>query len=120
MLMQPSSPQPSGGDESPSALFIDTASQDADTLIVIPVGDADLGTLPELRQALSEVIGAGRSQVIVDLDRLTFMDASILGVLVDTRLRLSATGGTLQVRCSTPHGRRMLSVTGLDGMLDYR
>jgi anti-anti-sigma factor len=119
MLMQPFSPYPSDDDERPAPLFIDIASPDADTLIVIPVGEADLCTVPDLRQALSEIT-AGRSHVIVDLDRLSFMDASILGVLVEARLRLSATGGTLQVRCRTPHGQRMLSVTGLDGMLDYR
>ena len=118
--MRPFSPHPSDDEARPAPLFIDVSCPDADTLVVIPVGEADLFTVPDLRQALSEVTCAGRPHVIVDLDRLTFMDASILGVLVDARLRLSATGGTLEVRCRTQHGRRMLSLTGLEGMLDQR
>jgi hypothetical protein len=46
------------------------------------------------------------------------MDASVLGVLVDARLHISASGGTLKVRCLTPQWRWMLTVTGLADMLD--
>ena len=85
-----------------------------------PFGDADLCTVPDLRQALNEVTGAGCSHIIVDLDQLSFIDTSTLGVLAQARGRFSATAGTLQVRCRSPHGRRLLSATGLDGMLEDR
>ena len=50
-----------------------------------PFGDADLCTVPDLRQALNEVTGAGCSHIIVDLDQLSFIDTSTLGVLVRHR-----------------------------------
>jgi anti-anti-sigma factor len=104
----------------PPPLSIEVSHPSPDVRVVTPVGDADLCTVPGLQQALDEVTGSGCSPVIVDLDRLTFMDASLLGVLVEVRTRLSATGGTLHVRCSTAHGRRILALTGLDYMLDQR
>ena len=118
MLMR--SPRPSGDEATRLPLFIELSCPDADTLVVTPVGEADLCAVRPLRRALAEATGAGRTHVVVDLDQLTFMDASILGVLVGARLRFSATGGTLKVRCRTHQGRRVLSITGLDGLLDDR
>jgi anti-anti-sigma factor len=89
-------------------------------VVVTPVGEADLYTVPSLRQALDEVTGSGCSHVTIDLDRLTFMDASFLSVLVEVRTRLYATGRTLRVRCHKPHGPRILSLRGLDDLLDER
>ena len=120
MLTRPFSPHPSGDGGRPAPLFVDVTCPDADTTVVTPVGEADLCTVPDLRQALNEVTAAGRPHVIVDLDQLTFIDASTLGVLAEARARFSVTGGTLQVRCRTHHGRRMLSITGLEDMLDHR
>lgn len=120
MLTRLFSPDPAGDEARPAPLCIDVSCPDGDTLVVAPVGEADVCTVPVLRQVLSEATGAGRPRVIVDLDQLTFMDASTLGALVDARLRISAAGGVLQVRCRRRHHRRLLSLTGLDGMLDHR
>ena len=119
VLTRPFSPHPPGDGPHPAPLFIDVTCPDADTMVVTPVGEADLCTVPDLRQTLDEVTAGGRSHVIVDLDNLTFIDASTLGVLAEARARFSATGGTFQVRCRTDHGRRMLSITGLEDMLDH-
>jgi anti-sigma B factor antagonist len=113
-------PRPSGNDGDPEPLGIEVSRLAPDSLVVTPVGEADIYTVPSLRQALDAVTGSGCSHVTVDLDRLTFMDASFLRVLVEARSRLYATGGTLQVRCLIPRGRRLLSLTGLDDLLDER
>jgi anti-anti-sigma factor len=113
-------PYLSGGEAQPLQLPVHVGSPDADTLVVTLAGEADFSTASDLRQALNEAIDADRSHVIVDLNRLTFLDATILRVLGEARLRISASGGTLRVRGRTGHIRRMLSITGFDGMLDDR
>jgi anti-sigma B factor antagonist len=85
-------------------------------VLAIPSGEADLFTVPDLRRALRRASASGRSRLIVDLDQLTFMDASALSALVEARLRISSTGGTFQVRSHT-RNRRLLLLTGLGGML---
>ncbi len=117
ILSRAFSPQPSPAEASPTLLKIVTYCPDADTVVVVAAGEADLSTVPDLRRALQEA-SAGRSQVLVDLDAVSFMDASTLGVLVEARLRMSAAGGILAVRCRSSLSRRLLAMTGLDFMLD--
>jgi anti-anti-sigma factor len=98
-------------------LSVETAVQDPATVVVTPIGEADLSTAPTLRRALRRA-SSGRPCVIVDLDRLTFLDATTLDLLVEARHRISATGGTLLVRCHTRPASLLLRTVGLDFMLD--
>jgi anti-sigma B factor antagonist len=118
MPSQPISFFPSADGSRAALLSVDVSCPEADTLVVTPAGEADISTVPGLRQALREAADAGRSRVIVVLDQLTFLDASTLGVLVDARQRISAAGGTLLVRCRTRRSRQLLVITGLGDMLD--
>lgn len=115
----PSSPLPPDDQVAGAAQFcIDIVRPDPGTVVVTPIGEADVCTVAPLRQALVEAAQSGHSQVLVDLDRLEFMDASTLGVLVEARQRLSAAGGVLMVRCQDQHRRKLLRLTGLNGLLD--
>jgi anti-sigma B factor antagonist len=116
--LRPFPPHPSDDGPRTAPLSVDLSSPDADTVVVTPAGEADLYTVPSLRHALRQAIAMGRSQVLVDLDHLTFMDASTLGVLVDARRRMSEAGGSLQVRCHTRQGRRVLLIAGLQALLE--
>jgi anti-anti-sigma factor len=120
MQTGPYSPHLGGAEVQPQPLSVEISHPSPDVRVVTPVGEADLCTVPGLQQALDEVTGSGCSHVIVDLDQLTFRDASLLRVLVEARSRFSGAGGTLEVRCRTALGRRILSLTGLDDMLDDR
>lgn len=102
----------------PPLLRIVVAHPDEVTVVISPTGEADIGTVATLRRALYAAIDGGTPHVVVDLDRLSFMDASTLGVLVEARRRSSGAGGTLRIGCHTPHHRRLLRVTGLEGLLD--
>jgi len=88
------------------------------TTLVIPVGEADFWNRPVLQRALDGVIVPDCGRVIVDLDGVTFMDASILGLLVDARHRVAAAGGRLLVTCRIRVGRRVLEAAGLMSLLD--
>jgi anti-sigma B factor antagonist len=106
------SPDPPFDFES-APLVIDFQHPDADTVVVTPSGEADVSNETTLRRALVAAIAEGKRRIVVDLDHLTFMDASTLRTLVDAHLRLTEVGGTLQVRCHTRIGRRLLTLTGL-------
>jgi anti-anti-sigma factor len=102
-----------------SALCVDISCREYGAVVVTPVGEADLCTVAPLRQALTEAVDAGRRHVVVNLDQLTFMDARTLGVLVEVRQRASAVGGAFHVRCRNRHHQKLLSLTGLDRVLDH-
>ena len=81
-------------------------------------GEHDLHTAPELRRRLDELIGL-RDPIVIDLSPSTFVDSSILGVLLDARRRASEDGVTLALAQSDGSlaVSRVLEVTGLRGGL---
>lgn len=59
---------------------IETITVDGGLPVIVLWGEHDLSTAPELRARLHDLAGEGA--VMVDLDKTTFVDSSILGVLV--------------------------------------
>jgi len=87
---------------------------DGQVAVLTISGEHDLNTAPELRSRLDELIG-GRTATVVDLSRATFVDSSILGVILDARRRAGEAG----IRFEVAHGNgadavgRVLEITGL-------
>ena len=77
-------------------------------------GEHDLHTAPELRRRIDELIKAG-SPIVVDLSPSTFVDSSILGVLLDGRRRAAEAGigFTVAQGNGAVAVSRVLQVTGL-------
>ena len=116
-MARQSSPHSPGHARRSVPLFIHVSHPDADTVIVTPAGEADMSTSPRLRHALADAMGSGRPHLVVNLDWLTFMDASALGVLAVAGHHFSEAGGTLEIECSSHLRQRLLSIGGLDGAL---
>jgi anti-sigma B factor antagonist len=77
-------------------------------------GEHDLSTAPMLRQRLDRLITDG-VPIVVDLSPATFVDSSILGVILDARRRAEEGGLGFAVSHSNgadPVGR-VLDITGL-------
>jgi anti-anti-sigma factor len=76
-------------------------------------GDIDLTTVATLRDRL---LGLADSEqpLIVDLNRVGFIDSAGLGVLIAAARRAGAHGGSLHAVCSRPQTRRLLWLTGVD------
>src|ERR671939_2209951 len=89
---------------------------DDDTHVVAVTGEIDLFTAPEFKQRVSAPIDAGRSSLIVDLSRTTFIDSSSLGVLIGAHRRLKLRGGSLVVVCDDEAIAKTFKITGLDGV----
>ncbi len=84
-------------------------------------GEVDLHTAPVFKEALYELVEAGRDQIIVDLDGLEFMDSSGLGVLLGALRRIKTSGGNLHLVCTRENILKIFEVTGLDKVfLIYR
>jgi anti-sigma B factor antagonist len=87
-----------------------------DTRVVVHlVGDIDVVRAGPLRQRLTELIDAGRTDLIVDLTEVVFMDSSGLGVLVGALKATRKREGRLEL--VVPRGTvtgRVLRLSGLD------
>ena len=82
-------------------------------VIAAVTGDIDISTVGQLRERLYELAGNGGT-LIVDLNRVTFIDSAGLGALVGTAQRVAEHGGSLYAVCAQPQPRRLLWLTGVD------
>jgi anti-sigma B factor antagonist len=79
-------------------------------------GEVDIATVVELRERLVRMTASG-APLIVDLDRVSFIDAAGLGALVGAASQAAAHGASLQVVCARAHIRRLFGLTRLDRYL---
>ena len=82
-------------------------------VIAAVTGEIDISNVARLRERLYELADNGGT-LIVDLNRVTFIDSAGLGALVGTAQRAAEHGGSLLAVCAQPQPRRLLWMTGVD------
>ena len=77
-------------------------------------GEFDLYAAPEFKAHLTDAIDGGNSGVVVDLSEVTYLDSTMLAMLVGGMKRLRADEGQLSVVCTDKNLLGVFEVTGLD------
>jgi anti-anti-sigma factor len=78
------------------------------------LGEMDLSVVGELDSEMRRAEATDATRIELDLDRLEFLDASGLRLLLDLNRRSRSNGGRLRIRpASSPHVRRVLELTGV-------
>jgi anti-sigma B factor antagonist len=93
---------------------VNTAALGGDSFIVTLTGEVDMHTAPMLEHALEGVVGLGGTSVALDLAEVSFVDSTVLAVLLSYRERLENLGGELLVVTEDRRVLRTFEVTGLD------
>lgn len=78
-------------------------------------GEVDTASVGELNAVLERVIGAGATDVRLDLDQVPFMDSTGLTALLSARTKLAGRGAVVIDRAS-PAVRRTVEIAGLDAL----
>ena len=85
-----------------------------DGIEVIDVqGEIDMYTAPRLRELLIDLVSQGSYQLVVNLDKVGFLDSTGLGVLVGGLKRVRAHDGSLDLVCTQQRILKILKITGL-------
>jgi anti-sigma B factor antagonist len=85
-----------------------------DGIEVIDVqGEIDMYTAPRLRELLIDLVSRGSYQLVVNLDKVGFLDSTGLGVLVGGLKRVRAHDGSLDLVCTQQRILKIFRVTGL-------
>jgi anti-sigma B factor antagonist len=85
-----------------------------DGIEVIDVqGEIDMYTAPRLRELLIDLVSKGSYQLVVNLDKVGFLDSTGLGVLVGGLKRVRAHDGTLDLVCTQQRILKIFRITGL-------
>ena len=85
-----------------------------DGIEVIDVrGQIDIYTAPRLRELLINLVSKGSYQLVVNLDKVGFLDSTGLGVLVGGLRRVRAHDGSLDLVCTQQRILKIFRITGL-------
>ena len=87
---------------------------DKDDIEVVDVGgEIDIYTAPRLRELLIDLAGKTSYQLVVNLDKVGFLDSTGLGVLVGGLKRVRVHDGSLDLVCTQERILKIFRITGL-------
>ncbi len=85
-----------------------------DGIEVVDVGgEIDIYTAPRLRELLIDLVSKDSYQLVVNMDKVEFVDSTGLGVLVGGLKRVRAHDGSLDLVCTRERILKIFRVTGL-------
>ena len=76
-------------------------------------GEIDIYTAPRLRELLINLVGKGSYQLVVNLEKVGFLDSTGLGVLVGGLKRVRPHDGSLDLVCTQERILKIFKITGL-------
>jgi len=87
--------------------------REGERTVVVVGGEIDVYTAPKLREQLVELETAGQHDLVVDLERVEFLDSTGLGVLVGGLKRVRSHDGSLRLVCTQERILKVFRITGL-------
>jgi anti-sigma B factor antagonist len=77
-------------------------------------GEIDVYTVPRFKEQLSELLDGGHKHLVVNLEKVLYMDSSGFGALLGATKRLRPEGGSLALVGCNQVISRMLKITRLN------
>ncbi|MFH8787490.1 STAS domain-containing protein [Streptomyces roseoverticillatus] len=81
-------------------------------------GELDILAEQELGPRVDALTERGRADIVIDLRRVSFLDASGLRLLIRARHRMLCRGGRLRLVRGAPRVSRVMRVSGVDAAFD--
>jgi anti-sigma B factor antagonist len=81
--------------------------------VITASGELDLNAAPALRDTLIRLIELDRVELIVDMGEATFIDSTVIGVLVGRLKGLRKVGGSLTLVCRDDNVLRTFEIAGI-------
>ena len=91
--------------------------KNAGQLVATLQGELDHHTAADVREALDEALTPDIQLLVLDLQALSFMDSSGIGVVLGRYKRMQAHGGSIQVRC-TSRVAQILEMAGIFNIIE--
>jgi anti-anti-sigma factor len=87
---------------------------------IVRVGEARLmyPILGEFASAVSELLTAGRRNILIDLSPVTYVDSATIGCLMDLYRQVSTAGGHLKLSGVQKRVETMLTMTGAQNFIE--
>jgi anti-anti-sigma factor len=97
--------------------FETSVADEGSSCVVRAAGELDIASGPRLWDVLADVISRGRDEIVLDLERVTFIDSSGLSVILRAHKTMEDRGGKVALRSLQPQTRKLLELAGLTDVL---
>jgi anti-sigma B factor antagonist len=94
-------------------LDVESGSIDGAALLTLR-GEIDVYTAPRLRQAIIDLVDGGANRIVVDMEKVDFLDSTGLGVLVGGLKRVKMKEGSLSIVTKQDKILKIFDITGLN------
>ena len=94
-------------------LDVETGTIDGAALLTLR-GEIDVYTAPRLRQAIIDLVDGGANRIVVDMEKVDFLDSTGLGVLVGGLKRVKMKEGSLSIVTTQDKILKIFDITGLN------
>lgn len=84
-----------------------------DSSVVDLSGEIDVYTSPKLKDAISGLIDRGVYNLVINLEKVRYIDSTGLGVLIGGLKRVREHGGSVNLVCTNPQIKKIFDITGL-------
>lgn len=81
--------------------------------ILSPQGGLDLSNSKILEERIGREIGRGRKDIVVDFNKVPFVDTAGIGALITSLISLKGKEGNLKLSSLVPQVRKTLQMAGL-------
>jgi anti-sigma B factor antagonist len=94
-------------------LDVETSLRGKTTILTLR-GEIDVYTAPRLRQAIVDAVDGGARELVVDMEKVDFLDSTGLGVMVEGLKRIKGRNGNLSVVTTQDKILKIFDITGLN------
>lgn len=88
--------------------------QRGDATVLSLRGEIDVYTAPRLRQTIVDLVDGGATRLVVDMEKVDFLDSTGLGVLVEGLKRVKNREGSLSLVATQDKILKIFDITGLN------
>src|SRR5438046_7628005 len=93
-------------------LDVEAIREDGASVIALR-GEIDVYTAPLLRQKIVDLVDEGALNIVVDMEKVDFLDSTGLGVLVDGLKRVKTREGSMKLVANQDRILKIFDITGL-------
>lgn len=95
-------------------------TENTDKTIVFLSGELDIYTAPELKDTLLKIVSQNNHTLEVDLENISYMDSTGIGVFINAFKNAKKTNSHLQLINLQEKVLRLFKITGLDELIDIK
>jgi anti-sigma B factor antagonist len=99
---------------------MNVTTEQAGNVSIVRVGETRLmyPVLGDFSTAVTELVAAGRREILIDLSTVTYVDSATIGCLMDLYRQVSSAGGRLKLSGVQKRVETMLTLTGAQNFIE--